>query len=352
MTSTKFLTLFLIAMIPTYLYRWIFFVGNVTAFTDPAMRGRTQEFINSMDVFFYLLMLVSYIAMTFVSYKRGLENGKGFLFAFPIAAAVFDLILIFVPFIPTIFNILTIVFGLITGNAKVEPEATRAKDDFNKIKSEILNLPSSNVNISRINTKTQNQSINNSLPEFNGAMDLQNDAYKIFLSKKYNIQKNNLFNKFEVDNTKLFDTLDEALLFAFNEEQRVLNNPNALSELDNLDLAEVEIKNKLTKDQWEEALVSSRKIGKTIPQWRDVADQLMDELEITYKNWKYCVGEFNCEYLNDAVNYAKSSKESRVILIKNGKCPNCDFLINLLDLECAKCKASFGEMSTYRPKPL
>lgn len=223
MSSTKFLTVFLIAMIPTYLYRWIFFAGNVAAFTNPAMSGRTQEFINEMEVIFYLLMLGSYIAMTFVSYKRGLESGKGFLFAFPIVAAVFDLILVIVPFVPTIFNILTIIFGLIDGTTKVELDSPKTNNDLNKINAEVQNPSESILDFSGANIKTQSQSIGGWLHEFNGDMSLQNDAYKIFLSKKYNIKNNDLFNKFEFNNTNLFDTLDDALFFAFNKELKFLN---------------------------------------------------------------------------------------------------------------------------------
>jgi hypothetical protein len=181
---------------------------------------------------------------------------------------------------------------------------------------------------------------------FNGDKNLDNDAYKIFLSKKYNIKRNDLFNKFEVNNSKLFDTLDDALLFAFNEEFKLFDEQDELLKLDNLTQAEETIKNNLTESQWEEAIVSSKKMGKTIVQWREIADQLMDELSITYKNKEYCIRGLNYGYLHDAVNHAKSAK------VKNAKCPNCESLVNMLDKECPKCKASFEEMSTWRPKPL
>ena len=202
---------------------------------------------------------------------------------------------------------------------------------------------------------------------FNGDKNLDNDAYKIFLSKKYNIKRNDLFNKFEVNNSKLFDTLDDALLFAFNEELEISNNQDKLLKfkfndelktsnyqdqllnLENLTPAEENIKNNLTANQWEEVLVSSKKMGKTIVQWRELVDQLMHEHAIAYISQRYCVGGLSYEYLNDAVNSVNLLKDTKE---KNAKCPNCDSLVNLQDKECRKCRASFGEMSIYRPKPL
>ena len=43
--------------------------------------------------------------------------------------------------------------------------------------------------------------------------DLNSDAYKLYLGKKYEIQRNDLFHKFECKE-KLFESLDEALAFA------------------------------------------------------------------------------------------------------------------------------------------
>jgi uncharacterized membrane protein YhaH (DUF805 family) len=347
MSSTKFFIIFILAMIPTYIYRWIFFAGNVAAFTNPAMRGRAnQGFLDSMELMFYFLMLVSYITMIYVSYKRGEDIGKSFLIAFPIVAAVFDLILDFVPFVPTIFNILTIVFALIASTTKVDFDAPRSTIDSTKHNTEPQNQSASPSNLIKINTELPKKSVNLKPNEFNGERSLTNDAYKIFLSKKYNIKRNDLFNKFEVNNSKLFETLDEALFFTFNEEFKLFDEQDELLKLDNLTQAEETIKNNLTESQWEEAIVSSKKMGKTIVQWREIADQLMDELSITYINKEYCIGGLNYGYLHDAVNHAKSAK------VKNAKCPNCDSLVNMLDKECTKCKASFEEMSTYRPKPI
>ena len=47
--------------------------------------------------------------------------------------------------------------------------------------------------------------------------NLDNDDYKIWLGKTYNIKRNELFEQFECEN-KLFSTLEEALVFADEKE--------------------------------------------------------------------------------------------------------------------------------------
>lgn len=53
---------------------------------------------------------------------------------------------------------------------------------------------------------------------FDGSRDLGNDAYKLFLSKKYDIQKNDVFDKF-VCKEKMYPTIEEALIYAHDLEQ-------------------------------------------------------------------------------------------------------------------------------------
>jgi predicted amidophosphoribosyltransferase len=42
----------------------------------------------------------------------------------------------------------------------------------------------------------------------------------------------------------------------------------------------------------------------------------------------------------------------KVERVKNATCPNCESQVNNMDEECWNCKASFGELSTWRPQPL
>lgn len=53
---------------------------------------------------------------------------------------------------------------------------------------------------------------------FDGSRDLNDDAYKLFLSKKYDIQKNDVFGKF-VCREKMFPSIEEALAYAHQLEQ-------------------------------------------------------------------------------------------------------------------------------------
>lgn len=48
---------------------------------------------------------------------------------------------------------------------------------------------------------------------FNGVAKLDNDAYKIYLTKRYDINFNNTLNKY-ICSDKLFDNVDDALLYA------------------------------------------------------------------------------------------------------------------------------------------
>lgn len=82
-----------------------------------------------------VLLLISYVGMSVVSYFRGKVSGKKYLFAFPIVGGVFDLILVFIPFVPTVMNIITIVMGM--------SDAKESADNANnKIDREEIECPS------------------------------------------------------------------------------------------------------------------------------------------------------------------------------------------------------------------
>lgn len=111
MSNTKFLVVYLIFMVLTYLWRFAF-VG--AAFDDNAD-------IDNMGTGLYFCMFASYAIMSFVAYRRGKANGKGYLVAFPIVGGVFDILLVFIPFVPTIMNIITIVLAM-PNNKELIPE--------------------------------------------------------------------------------------------------------------------------------------------------------------------------------------------------------------------------------------
>ena len=109
MSNTKFLIIYLIFMTLTYLWRFAF-IG--AAIDDGANVEEMEAFVEDMGGAMNFLMFFSYAVMSYVAYSRGKEIGKSYLVSFPIVGAVFDLILIFVPFVPTIMNIVTIILGM------------------------------------------------------------------------------------------------------------------------------------------------------------------------------------------------------------------------------------------------
>ena len=61
----------------------------------------------------------------------------------------------------------------------------------------------------------------------NRSRDLTDDSYKIYLGKKYKIERNELFAQFEC-NEKLFDSLDDALAYADGlESENQVRSPEA-----------------------------------------------------------------------------------------------------------------------------
>ena len=109
MSAGKFLFIYILFMLPTYIWRWIFAAGAVGAAMSE--RAGADASIDSMATATYVLLSISYVIMIFVSYRRGVANNRKFLIAFPIVGGFFDIVLGFIPFIPTIFNVLAIVFG-------------------------------------------------------------------------------------------------------------------------------------------------------------------------------------------------------------------------------------------------
>ena len=53
---------------------------------------------------------------------------------------------------------------------------------------------------------------------FQGKRDLENESYRLWLSRKYNVKKEDIFNKY-ASGLELFDTIDDALIHAHKEEQ-------------------------------------------------------------------------------------------------------------------------------------
>jgi len=105
MSSMKFLIIYLILMIPTYVVR---FSAMGAGLDDIAKGGSGQGFGGGATFILFILLL----GLCFVAFLRGKTVGKKHLVAFPIVALVFDLVLVFIPFVPTVMHIITLVIGV------------------------------------------------------------------------------------------------------------------------------------------------------------------------------------------------------------------------------------------------
>jgi len=115
-----FVVLFLFAMYPTYVIRYAA-IGAVFDHDGPI--GDAVSVVgSSADI----LLIMCYIVMAVIAFLRGRSNNRKWIAAFPVIAAVFDTVLVFVPFVPTVMMILTIVFGCLP-KAASEPVGDNSK---------------------------------------------------------------------------------------------------------------------------------------------------------------------------------------------------------------------------------
>jgi len=139
-------------------------------------------------------------------------------------------------------------------------------------------------NFTKSDSQSNSQNSNTELKEFSGERLLENDAYKIFLSKKYSIKRNDLFNKFEA-NEKLFDTLDDALNYA-NENEK--NKPN----------------NSSSSPPQQSPISEPQNIS-------EVTDVDAIKYGITFDGEKYHYKSYRYDRLSDAISYAKLEEKKR-----------------------------------------
>ena len=90
--------------------------------------------------------------------------------------------------------------------------------------------------------------------------DLSSDSYRLYLGKKYDIQRNDLFQQFECKE-KLFESLDEAMVFAdeleakerMEKKKEIAYSPQFLTKIQN-DLNEKLISIWIERDKNNEAI--------------------------------------------------------------------------------------------------
>ena len=97
MNGLFFFILYMLLMVPTYVVRM-------------AMFGTEGD---EHQISQYVLIVI-YGVMTLVCYWRGLSNGyRGVLVLCPITGAIFDLIIVSIPFIPSIMNVVALIVGIV-----------------------------------------------------------------------------------------------------------------------------------------------------------------------------------------------------------------------------------------------
>ncbi len=100
MKAGAFLGAYLVLMVLTYVCRW-------------GLMGILPEDSSIILWLPTVVLALIYVLMCRITYKRGQTIGKTWLITFPLVGAIFDVILIFIPLVPTVMNILGLVFGMI-----------------------------------------------------------------------------------------------------------------------------------------------------------------------------------------------------------------------------------------------
>lgn len=106
MSRTRFLVLYLLAMLPTYVLPW-FGSNSLLAQTVYAGSGTGAGL---MLGFIHGLFLA---ALVYLASARGRTNGRGAMVALAIVAAIFDMapLLSAIPLVPTVLHVITLVLG-------------------------------------------------------------------------------------------------------------------------------------------------------------------------------------------------------------------------------------------------
>lgn len=118
----KFATIFIIAMIPTYLLRGSYLFNSFQNLGDLAAISSQGDAMN-------WLMVLCYIIMVGITYKRSKSLDKSYLTVFPVLSGIFDIVLIFIPLVPTLLNILTLILIQPKGVEVVQDSKTSISDE-------------------------------------------------------------------------------------------------------------------------------------------------------------------------------------------------------------------------------
>ena len=162
----------------------------------------------------------------------------------------------------------------------------------------------------KINNNTYStpiQATSATLNNFDGNKSLENDSYRIYLVKKYGIEKNEALGKI-ICQGKLFQDTEQALQYA--------------SELDGAISYQSNSSNVAHLTEIQKALASEEDKNKNLPLLSDEAIGL----GITHDGTKYCYKTFKYEQLSDALKFAKNDSQT-ISETKQGESPSNNKLI-------------------------
>lgn len=97
--TVVFMVTYLFFMLPTYLWRFSIFSIDMNSEVNADNIANTITW----------LLFINYIILSLVVYARGKAINKKYIVTFPVVAGFFDVILAFIPLVPTVMNIITII---------------------------------------------------------------------------------------------------------------------------------------------------------------------------------------------------------------------------------------------------
>ena len=107
--TVVFMLTYLFVMLLTYVWRFGGFSAGMSGEVDAG---------NAANVVTWCL-LVNYVILSLIVYARGKAIDKKYIVTFPVVAGFFDVILAFIPLVPTVMNIITIVTAVSDNKEKV-----------------------------------------------------------------------------------------------------------------------------------------------------------------------------------------------------------------------------------------
>lgn len=119
----------IVLAIPTYIIPYIKPGAVSKAAAALSMDQNFSNGIGFASTFWTVVQIALYAGLFYGSLQRGKYVNKGYLKAFPIAAAVFDLapVLNWIPFVPSIMHILSLAMGIPEGQKQNSAQTTTQK---------------------------------------------------------------------------------------------------------------------------------------------------------------------------------------------------------------------------------